>query len=427
MSGGYRKNGVQREIQRDISHQFTLEEQAKAKRELQEARKHAVRMGLANIDTTDQIRAQLEKKIPRDNSAYKLKQVHNPDDDPRETSRQMFGGQYRTGGVIDPKEILKQEMFYSDIKGADSHFEKSRPNNILYGVADRYILLDSALKSIGGSNLSRGIFQFQFMTQGVSRFQDQTIGISDKIENVTEIEISPFYIPTPLDNPYILNNGNNTGLPVLTSNGGQPPAGTLSQTPYENKVTIEIQELGRQFISDDLNVRHHLEFYSTINNNGTTLLTPDDNFSKFIFTDPVNSIQGMTIIFRNPYNNISFLPDVFTTPDLSVVVGAGQLLTFQFNNHGLNVNNLIFIRGFNSGNATLDTYVNSTAGLAVGVGGLTANQFRLNPDVDTTPLGLAVGATISAGGFSIIIAYRRIRIPMRIRCAVSRLTNYITP
>lgn len=391
----------------------------------------AFRAGLVNDDSLGQMRLQMRKQQPMDNGLYSLTQKYNPDNDPRETSRVMFGGQYRTTKPVEIHEILKQEMFRSDIKNDASHFERSRPGPTMYGVADRYVTLDSALKSHGSSNPANGYFSWAFMVQGVNRFQDQAIGISDRLESVTEIEISPFYIPTPQDNQYLTNpTGTNTALPVLTPNGGQPPAGVLSQIPYEGKVTIEIRELGRQFISDDQNVRHHFEFTSTQQANGTTLLTPDDGFNKFIFTDPISSIHGMSLSFRNPYNNISFLPDVFFTPAVSMIVGAGQLLTFQFNNHQLATNNLIFVRNVSTGNTTFDNYFNNVtlaSGVVVGLGGLTANQFRLNSDVDTTPLGLAVGSTISAGSFYVIVAYRRIRIPLRIRCMVSRLTNYVTP
>lgn len=386
----------------------------------------AVESGLPNNRTNAQIRYELQKKMPRDNGLYTVNPPPNPLDDPRENSRMMFSGRYRTNNVVDPHEILKAEMFRSDIKSDANHFERSRPGNVMYGVADRYIVLDSGLKSLGSSNPATGTYAFNFMIQGISG--DQNIGVSDKLENVTEIQVAPFYIQTPLDNPYITNpTGTNMGLPVLTGNGGAPPAGTLSQTPYAGKVTIELKELGRQFISDSLNRRHHFEFTSTPQSNGTTLLTPEEGLETFIFTDPVSAIHGLTLAFRNPFQSISFLPDTFTTPALSAIVGAGQLLTFQFANHGLAVNNLIFVQNFNSGNPVLDNYVNSVQGLAVGVGGLTANQFRLNPDIDVSPLGLLVGATIPVGSVSITVAYRRFRLPMRLRSMVSRLTNYILP
>lgn len=396
---------------------------------LEEKRAHdaaAVHSRLANNDNIAQIRHELHKKQPVDNKLYTLDPRPNPLDDPRENSRMKFGGTYRANKQVELHEILKSEMFHSDIAADSSHFERSRPGAVMYGVADRYIILDSALKSLGNSNPANGFFAFQFMIQGVSR--DQNIGVTDKLEAITEIQVAPFYIQTPLDNPYILNDtGVNQGLPILTANGSQPPAGTLTQTPYANKVTIELKELGRQFISDDLNRRHHFQFSAVAQSNGTTLLTPDENMDTFIFTDPVSAIQGLSLVFRNPFQPISFLPDVFSTPMLSAVVGAGQLLTFQYNNHGLAANNLIFIQGFNTGNAVLDNYVNGVQGRAVGTGGLTTNQFRLNPDVSVSALGLNVGDTISANAISIIVAYRRFRLPMRIRSMVSRLTNYINP
>ena len=387
----------------------------------------AVRSGLANNDSTAQIRYELNKGRPTSNNLYSLDQRPNPLDDPRENSRMMFGGQYRTNKKIDTHEILKSEMFRTDIAGEMNHFEKSRAGPVMYGEAPRYINLDSALKN-GSSNPANGLFSFNFMIQGVSDYTNQVIGVSDKLETVTEIQFGSFYIPTPLDNSYVTNaTGTNLGLPTLTPNGGAPPAGTLSQIPYGGRVVVEIRELGRQFISDDLNVRHHIEFTSTVQSNGTTLLTPIDNFDTYVFTDPVSSIHGMSLIFRNPFIAISFQQDVFTTPTLSAIVGAGQLLTFVYNGHGLAQNNMIFVRNFATGNAVIDNYINTTKGLIVGTGGLTANQFRLNPDVDVSPLGLGVGDTISAGGFSIIIAARRIRIPLRVRTIVSRLTNYQTP
>jgi hypothetical protein len=346
----------------------------------------------------------------------------------QETSRYMIGGKYLPAEAKlehpDIHETLKQEMFRSDIKGDDNHFEKSRPGPTMYGLSDQYVVLDSALKNRTDSNPTNGVYAFNFMVQGISKYNDQVIGVNNKMENVIEIEVGKFCMQKPADNAYVTNT-TNTALPTLTANGGAPAAGVLTQVPYCGKIYAEIKELGRQFYSDSDNVRHHFEFAVTDNGNGTITMTPDDEFKKFQFTDPTKDIQGMTLIFRNPFIGISFLPDVYV--GAAAIVGAAQELTFSIQSHGLAANDLLFIKGFASASSVINNWVNRVQGVIVGTGGLTANQFRLNADVDVTPLGLAPGATISAGSFDVIVAKRRFLIPLRVRCMVSRLTNYKSP
>ena len=149
----------------------------------------------------------------------------------------------------------------------------------------------------------------------------------------------------------------------------------MTQIPYCGRITAEIKELGRQFYSDSDNVRHHFEYDTTDNKDGTMKLSPNDKFSLFIFTDPVKDIQGMTLVFRNPFIGISFLPDVYAGASAGIaIVGAGQLLTFQVTGHGLVAGDMIFIKGFASASTVLNNWVNQVQGLIVGAGGLTAES-----------------------------------------------------
>ncbi len=72
-------------------------------------------------------------------------------------------------------------------------------------------------------------------------------------------------------------------------------------------------------------------------------------------------------------------------------------------------------------------YINQMEGLIIGSGGLTTDSFRLNPDVGVEQLGNPDDRISSESRIVVCVMRNRIRIPLRMRRVIQRLTNYLTP
>lgn len=353
---------------------------------------------------------------------------------------------------IDPHEMLKRSMFDSREASCDSHFEKNRPcPSAVYGVRDDYLVLDSWEK-VEGSRTDLGELQFNLAVQGVTR--DQMIGVVHKLDTIIGIEVKDFCIPLlPFDN---FDPASLTTLdPSLASLGlaanGALPAGDATtspqaQTPFCGRVAMFFKEIGLQSISSPNNRRFHIEFESAVDAAGDrVLLRPLEEEGFYLFTDPIQDIHGLTVQLTSPDNVIRLPPD--SLYNVAASADAGQLLTFahvdQTNLNNLAVGDRIFILGFAASSAVpgievLNRYVNRAEGHIVGAGGFalvpptsptsgTSVTFRLNPDVDVSTW-FAAGAPIPSSSQIVVrIAKNRIRIPLRTRGVVARLTNYIAP
>lgn len=374
------------------------------------------------------------------------------------------------GKQLDVHELLKREVFASVNDSCDNHFEKGRPcPDAVFGVSDQYMVLDS-FEKVEVSDTARGEYKFNFVIQGVTR--NQAIGVRDTVDTVIQMQIGSFFIPIITPYNYVLNPPSSSapatsGLPGLFQNGPNlsgpafqdPLASPLSQIPYSGRVTLELREIGLQSISDRGGVRHHFEFdavpvFSAAGSLSTQINEPTigvvnvpppvvamrlvpqlGQWDTYTFTEPIKDIQGLTLAFRNPDNQIAFPQDVvysaqaFTDntrwPGIAFTIPTTPMGTPL-----LALNDRIFINGFSSGNATIDAYINRQQGHAVGAAS-TATTISLNPSVDISPLvptQPAAGTDVaihSASQTNISIAKNRIRIPFRFRRVVSRLTNYI--
>lgn len=362
-------------------------------------------------------------------------------------------GKYRPTRAVDVHELMKHEAFASASASCDDHFEKSRPcPSAVYGVSDQYVILDS-FEKVRESRTDRGEFQFNFMVQGVTR--DQTIGVKDRLDTVIGIQVCDFCIPLlSFDNfdPAVAV-ALRPGLAALglAANGPLPSAGDAvtnpqAQTPFCGRITMFLKEIGLQSYSDADNRRHHFEFGAAVAGappGDRILLTPLDSCEYFLFTDPIQDVHGVTVCFYNPGNVIKFAPDCLY--DVTARADGGQLLEFSYtdptNLVNLAVGDRIYIRGFSSGDTTLDPWIGRPEGHLVGSGGFvvtppsgpgtgTTVTFRLNPDVSTATLAAPVPANTavaSATQIDVCIAKNRLRIPLRFRRVVPRLTNYIAP
>jgi hypothetical protein len=368
-------------------------------------------------------------------------------------------GIYRPGRELDIHEILKHEAFASSAVSCDDHFEKSRAcPSAVYGVSDQYMILDS-FEKVRGSRTERGEFTFNFMVQGVTR--DQAIGVKDRLNTIIGIQVCDFCIPLlPFDDfdPARLTTLRpGLGELNLAANGPLPAAGDevtnpQSQTPFCSRVTLFLKEIGLQSYSDADNRRHHFEFNARVVGGATpapatgdrVLLTPLRHCEYFLFTDPIQDVHGLTVCFYNPGNFLRFPPDCLY--NVAAAADGAQRLAFAFtdptNLVNLAIGDRIYIKGFATGaHPVLDSYVTRAEGHLVGAGGFavvgptsstsgTSLAFRLNPDVSTAGLAPPIPANTpiaSASQIDVCIAKNRLRIPLRFRRVVGRLTNYIAP
>ena len=331
---------------------------------------------------------------------------------------------------VDIKELLKKEAFAGRAAGCDDHFEKNRPcPSEIYGISDQYLVLDSAEKT-RASRPDHGQLAFNFMVQGVTR--DQDIGVRDVLDTIIEIQVVPFCIPLLPEEAYVVNNPVvNPALPRLVPNPGPPAAGSLSgpltQLPYCNRITMLLKEIGLQSITDADGKRHHFEFTASLAgpNSDRLLLTPVAGQDTYVFTDPIKDIHGLTVCFFNPFEPVNLPADMLYSVTPTAVTAPPfldlQLLTGQ--SHNLVPGDRIYVSGMSSADQAINSYVNRRGGLLVGAG-TTATEIRLNPDVDATALGVP---PFASGPVDVVIAKNRIRIPLRLRRVVDRLTNYIAP
>lgn len=210
-----------------------------------------------------------------------------------------------------------------------------------------------------------------------------------------------------------------------------------------------LKEIGLQSYSDANNRRHHFEFAAapagpaTAPGTGDRMhLTPLEDCGNYLFTEPIKDVHGLTVCFYNPDHILRFPPDCM----YGVLASASDpdtFLTFTYLDPSgllnLAVGDRIFIKGFAvTGYPVLNTYITRPEGHLVGLADfssvLTTSGrtviFRLNPDVDMgglTPAFLAGAPVPSTQRIDICIAKNRLRIPLRFRRIVDRLTNYITP
>jgi hypothetical protein len=383
---------------------------------------------------------------------------------------------YGNSRDIDVHELMKQEAFGISKTPCNTQFGKNRPCPLTtYGISDQYIVLDSFSK-LASSNIENGEFQWNFMIQGVT--SDDVIGVRDVIDTVIEIQIGSFAMPILEEVPYdtkplatdiSLEHNNNAPhapadkqSPALVNNTftsgimyGQynpqllvPPSTILSpwvnnpytQTPFFGRFTIQIREVGLQSYSDRNGVRHSFEFTQTLPpiNSNPNMLLAIPQWDKFTFTDPLKDIHGLTLIFRNPDIPLNFLPDVYY--NIKAGIDGNGYLQFEINNHKLNTGDRIFITGFKSGISQLDSFINRIEGLvaadspsSTATAGKTimGNHIWTDPAVAISSIASIDVSMINNNVFNktvtVYIAKRRIRIPMRLRRVVDRLTNYIAP
>lgn len=351
------------------------------------------------------------------------------------------------GDEFDVHEALKANVFGARNPRCDDHFEKSRPcPGGVYGVSDHHLVLDSALVADGyPGDRERGVYRFNFMVQGDGR--PGVVATWSEIVTVTQIQVFPFCLALPelLDLPTSFS-----GL-TLTSNPGSddpradtdPVGGLRSQvSPNCGRVVMELVELGSQSVHD-YRGRHHFEFTSELLGDPASpgarmRLTPV--MDTYTFTEPIKDIHGLTLRFRASEKELRFPLDRIEGVRLQTG-GAGQLLVLApatvMSSGPIDFSQLllpgdrVYLEGVDinpddfTSAASLTAYLNRPEGLFVGAN-VNTSDFDLDPSVN--PAGLGANAAIaSRSPLTLRIAKNRMRVPLRVRGVVDRLTNYIAP
>lgn len=379
----------------------------------------------------------------------------------------------------DTRELMKSALYDQDTAVCrETHAEANRPcPKEIYGVSDQYVILDSFSRNFFEGDLERGEIAFNFNVQSVTTAT--AIGVKDVVDTVIGLQVGEFCLPLPpLDRfapaEIVAHDGSLAGLNLADNSAvaGVLPAGDAvtnpqSQVPFCQRVTLFFREIGLQSMSLRGNRRGHFELGAAVAPTGDRVqLTPMGNCEDYLFTDPVKDIHGLTLQLLTPDRPLSLPPDTLrmvtaradstgrlelTARDLSPLVN-------------LAVDDRIFVEGFASGNGLLDRHVNRPEGHLVGAaaadsgtglfdiagpaGGSTTTPvpgaktatavFRLNPDPQVTGLTVvdAAGAPVvvangdairSSSEIVVRIAKNRVRIPLRMRRIVDRLTNYVSP
>jgi hypothetical protein len=377
-------------------------------------------------------------------------------------------------------EILKAEALSGPAENCSQPVEKNRPGpDDIHGVSDQYITLDSFQK-LETSNIANGEFQWNFMVQGSTG--DAVLGVRDIVDTVTQIQLGTFSMPILDEVPYVLaappavipsgmnrlilirNNASPGGaaptlIPTTQYPGWSLVAGATiaspwlnnpyTQLPHYGHFTIQLREAGNQAYSDRFGAHHHFDFVASSrppgHNPNMLQAKPlcGDMWDTYNFTDPLKDVHGLTLVFRNPDIPLRFLPDTLYSVSFDAAgVAPGPYIVATIANHGLAMGDRIFIEGFGSGNTTLDRYINrleghvvagNPAALALAPGlplaaapapGPNTDTFWLDPAVSIADLNPAPILPLIA---VVRIAKRRLRIPIRLRRVIPRLTQYISP
>lgn len=263
-----------------------------------------------------------------------------------------------------------------------------------------------------------------------------------------------------------------------------PPLVQISTLPWLNnpytqlpngRFTIQVREVGLQSISDVNGNRHNFEYdveYRTdIGKSAATYQAkPLKEMNTYIFTQPITSLQGISLVFRNPDIPIVFEPDVYRNVAFQINDG---FINFILPNHNFRVGDRIYIQDFVPwpGSGNLNEIMNRPEGFVVANyddnivpgppfpavsnplehGSLLQipNRFTTDPAISTNLLTTpAIPATIPnpippppvtipptpynatvpyIAVVSIFVEKRRMRIPIRFRSVVPKITNRIVP
>ena len=242
--------------------------------------------------------------------------------------------------------------------------------------------------------------------------------------------------------------------------------------------TIQIEEAGLQSISDYAGTRHHLDYSINVSNQrpasyGFTAAVGETStgaivgplpliaaplgmsgseWDTYVFTEPLKDVHGLTLRFRGPDEALHFAPDCYYNTVFKV--DANSVVNFTVTTpYGLSVGDRVILRDFKSGIKILDDYMSNQAGIVVThsppvvipsppiiptnssilgsaippVPGSNPTAYQYYFDPSPSIAGLVAPNSIIATGVTVCVLKYRMRVPIRMRRVVQRLTNYKGP
>ena len=276
------------------------------------------------------------------------------------------------------------------------------------GVSDQYITLDTFLKSETDSNHEIGRFSWNLNSGGLT--SEDALGIKEDLVNIIEMQVNSFFIP---DLPNISAPAYVSGVPSApvpnniypTDHGESANSMEMPQLPNNSRLTMHVEQSSRIAFNDLNGKFHNFEFVVASNN-----ATPVNN--NFIFTDPIQKINNITLRFNSPDNSVVFDPDVFINAPVSIV---SNYLNISVSGHGLSTLDRIYLVNCTCSDATVKSYLTRASGFPVLK--VDDDNFSILPDL------YIVSHTAFPFSIDVRIAKRRMRIQMRIRGLTERVTN----
>ena len=243
----------------------------------------------------------------------------------------------------DPHQMLIQEMHREDREDAIKIDRiGGRPVDQRVGASDQYLVLDSMDANAALSDPANGVFVFNI--QAGTGTADEIIGVHDELHTISEIEFQSFPMPQ-VELCYTKNELIHFNLippPIIPVAGtcsdftsfydlyrqklrfkdipslycvdvcdpgnNVIPVQTLPLGFYEcsaNRFEIQISETSLQSYSDRCGFRHNFAF-DLGNINGQLYASPVSPV--FVFTDPINRIDSLSLTFFDAYrcNRLGF-------------------------------------------------------------------------------------------------------------------------
>jgi len=304
---------------------------------------------------------------PRDSKTRYIRQSVNQRD-----------GQNNTLGFGGIPESIERPMRLENVASPFNSAIHKYPNTAKQMFQSAYLLLDSKYRNLttDDSTFKWTVVNSQNTTQGTVNT------ICDQIHNITSIQFEEFNIPT------------------------------YTETNIYGKVSLYIKELSSMSTLMNNGGRYHMLFDSVDDGLSRKSLVPAIyNDGEFKFHTPINTLDTITITFRNPFRPMTFYPDYLTV--LSVSKASPAVVSFSTANH-LETGDYVEFTGFttttpdHANDAPVIAEINRETGHKITVTAPTTFTIA----VDTS----SVNGTITGG--KIYIQSRRIFIPLRLEYIV---------
>jgi hypothetical protein len=275
---------------------------------------------------------------------------------------------------VDSALIKTLKSKYNESEDVPVYGEWLRKNNMIVPrQRNIYVLLDSRYR-----NRSTSPNVFSWTISSVPSDSHGVVSTMKSMQNIIFMQFSKFSIPysATADNVY-------------------------------NKISLLVNELQFAAVMAHENRHYHALFDTTVQAN-RILCTPDSqDEGKFRFNEPINYLKTISITLGGPFNELSFLPEFYSTTITSNGVGSTYINFIQA--HNVSIGELVYIVGYTTANPATEfaavIAINNELGHIVNV--VNGTTLEITADISTTtPLSPSVPVEC-------YISTRRILIPVR--------------